>query len=924
MMSDPHPNDTDDGEVSPGGNRARANLVTCPSCSVTNAIDSRFCSACGTPLVAGEEKTVTEQVMTQPVPSPASDSSTSSASSSTGSSVHGRFLPGTRVADRYRIVSLLGHGGMGEVYRADDLKLGHPVALKFLSHGLSEESHRLERFLNEVRLSRQLAHPNVCRVYDVGEVDGQHFLSMEYIDGEDLKGLLRRIGRLPRDKGIQVAQQICAGLVAAHEKGVLHRDLKPANIMIDGRGQARITDFGLARLAEGEGGKKEFAGTPAYMAPEQLNRGETSVQSDLYSLGLILYELFTGQAVHQGASLQELLRAREETSITPPPGLMNDLDPAVERVILRCLERETQRRPKSARVVAAGLPGGDPLTAALAAGETPSPEMVAAAGGEGALSLRVAVACLAAVVLGLLLVWRFAESSHAVNRAHLGEPPQVLARDARQWIARVGYDYVPTDQAQGFLYMQAQELQFWYRQQPTDDLDVYDFWSGWGELSHGAVDLRNPRWEVAGETGLRLTSQGQLRWFRAIPAFRPDAPDVGVEPDWDAWFPEEVTGFSLTNLPSADPRPYVPPDAFDRRRVWQGTLPGATNESLVTAASFQGRPVHFEVRKPWDAADPEGSATVALGRSIAMYLTLLLLVASMVLAWRNYRLGRSDRRGAFRVAFVFYTLGLLISLLLAGGKNAGSISGILDFAVAQAFWRAGFFWLFYTALEPFVRRLWPQALISWSRLLDGRLRDPLVGQNLLIGALLGVVAALLWQIPHVAREALGLSALPPIVSSVHSLGGTASLLAAILVGLVEAVYASLFATLVLLFLRFVCRKPWFSAIALVGVAMIIWIPLAWGAHPILGGLVMGLTTTAFWWAFTRLGLLAAATMLLTSSYLHALPLTTDWSAWYAGHGFAGMALVLGIAAWGFHTAKGSQPLFPQDGHRQHAYRPSGH
>jgi len=807
-------------------------------------------------------------------------------------------------------VSLLGQGGMGEVYRADDLKLGHPVALKFLSHELSEEKHHLQRFLNEVRLSRQVAHPNVCRVYDVGEVDGQHFLSMEYIDGEDLRGLLRRIGRLPKDKGIQVAQQICAGLVAAHEKDVLHRDLKPANIMIDGRGQARITDFGLARPVESEAGKKELAGTPAYMAPEQLKRGETSVQSDLYSLGLILYELFTGQAVRQGTSLQELLRAREETSVTPPSELVADLDPAVERVILRCLEQETQRRPKSARTVAAGLPGRDPLAAALAAGETPSPEMVAAAGGEGVLSLRVAVACLAAVVLGLLLVCRFAESSHAVNRAHLEELPQVLARDARQWIARVGYDYVPSDQAQGFLYAEEQELQFWYRQQPTDDLDVYDFWSGWGQLSHGAVDLRNPRWEIAGETGLRLTSQGRLHWFRAIPAFRPDAPDA--EPDWDAWFPEEVTGFCLTDLPSVDPRPYVPPNAFDRRRVWQGTLPGATNESLVTAASFQGRPVHFEVRKPWDAADPEGSASLALGRSIGMYLTLLLLATSVVLAWRNYRLGRSDRRGAFRVAFGFYILGLLISLLLAGGKNAGSVSGILDFAVAQAFWRAGFFWLFYTALEPFVRRLWPQALISWSRLLDGRLRDPLVGQNLLIGALLGVVASLLWQIPHVARESLGLSALPPIVSSVHSLGGNASLLAAILLGLEEAVYTSLTATLVLLFLRFALRKTWLSAIAFVAVATIVWIPLAWGEHPILGGLVVGLTTTAFWWAFTRLGLLAAATMLLTMSYLHTLPLTTDWPAWYAGHGFAGIALVLGIAAWGFHTAKGSQPFFRDD------------
>jgi serine/threonine protein kinase len=138
------------------------------------------------------------------------------------------------------------------------------VALKFLPRDVAEGSRRFQLFLSEVRLSRQIAHPNVCRVYDIGEVDGQHFLSMEYIDGEDLKGLLRRIGRLPSDKGIEIAKQLCAGLAAAHEKGVLHRDLKPANIMIDGRGQARITDFGLACLADGVSGVGEIAGTPAY------------------------------------------------------------------------------------------------------------------------------------------------------------------------------------------------------------------------------------------------------------------------------------------------------------------------------------------------------------------------------------------------------------------------------------------------------------------------------------------------------------------------------------------------------------------------------------------------------------------------------------------------------------------------------------
>ncbi len=273
---------------------------------------------------------------------------------------------------------------MGEVYRADDLKLGQPVALKFLPRGFDADPGRLQRFLNEVRTARQVSHTNVCRIYDAGEADGQHFLSMEYVDGEDLASLLRRIGHLPKDKAIQIARQLCAGLAAAHEIGVLHRDLKPANIMIDGRGRARITDFGLAAFAGDIAGDEVLSGTPAYMAPEQLAGREVTVRSDLYSLGLVLYELFTGRTAFMAASVDERRRLQSETTPSTPSSLVEGFDPAVERVILRCLDADAARRPSSALSVAAALPGGDPLAAALAAGETPSPERVAEAGGEGA------------------------------------------------------------------------------------------------------------------------------------------------------------------------------------------------------------------------------------------------------------------------------------------------------------------------------------------------------------------------------------------------------------------------------------------------------------------------------------------------------------------------------------------------------------
>ena len=214
---------------------------------------------------------------------------------SASSADEGRFVPGTLLGGRYRIIALLGRGGMGEVYRATDLTLGQSVALKFLPEEAARDQRLLERFHGEVRVARQVSHPNVCRVYDIGEVDGTPFISMEYIDGEDLSSLLTRIGRLPADKALETARKICAGLAAAHDRGIIHRDLKPQNIMMNKRGEVIIMDFGLAALAGQLTAADVRSGTPAYMAPEQLKGAEVTARSDIYALGLVLYELFTGK-----------------------------------------------------------------------------------------------------------------------------------------------------------------------------------------------------------------------------------------------------------------------------------------------------------------------------------------------------------------------------------------------------------------------------------------------------------------------------------------------------------------------------------------------------------------------------------------------------------------------------------------------------
>ena len=271
-------------------------MPTCPSCAKACSSGAKVCAGCGARLHAAVAPTLSE---------------TSGAGARLSGEVQPvRFEPGHRLGKRYRIVALIGRGGMGEVYRADDLELGQSVALKFLPERIASNPEALQRFRNEVRTARQVTHANVCRIHDIAEEDGHVFLIMEHVDGEDLDSLLRRIGRPSRDKAIEIARQLCAGVAAAHQAGVLHRDLKPGNVMLDGRGRVRITDFGLAGLAK-DLERAGIDGTPAYMAPEQLAGRGVSTRSDVYSLGLVLYELFTGKRAHSGRTLVELRHEHE-------------------------------------------------------------------------------------------------------------------------------------------------------------------------------------------------------------------------------------------------------------------------------------------------------------------------------------------------------------------------------------------------------------------------------------------------------------------------------------------------------------------------------------------------------------------------------------------------------------------------------------
>jgi tRNA A-37 threonylcarbamoyl transferase component Bud32 len=595
----------------------------CPSCSKEISVDSAICPSCGTLL--DDAATQRFDARQTPIRSPIQ-----SATQSYDSIDNARFVPGAILLQRYRIVGLLGKGGMGEVYRADDLKLGQAVALKFLRDHVLSDGAALARFHREVRVARQVSHKNVCRVYDIGETDGRHFLSMEYIKGEELSSLLRRIGSLPIDKSIQLARQICAGLNAAHDVGVLHRDLKPANVMIDGDGNARILDFGLAGLSEEFSDHELAAGTPAYMAPEQLEGREQTVKTDIYSLGLVLYELFTSKKAFEARTIGELIEMRRNnTTPTSLTSLVKDIDPLIERVIERCLQTDPALRPSSALQVAAALPGGDPIAAALAAGETPSPEMVAAAPKQGILSPIIAGSLLAAFVLLLGLGSWLTKYTAIYRLAPLGDSPEVLRARARDVVKALGYSDAPADYADGFVlkddyldYIANNDqspqrwekmrdiapgpYRYWYRQSPRYFETIE------------AISVNKPALDVSGMASLYLDVSGHLRWFLGVPPQLEPQTSERVNADWS--IPFHAAALDLKNFQQVTST-RVPLHAYDERVAWDGIDAAHPSDKIhVEAAAFRGKLVYFETIYPWDRLGRQEQPSESRSSKVLTYM----------------------------------------------------------------------------------------------------------------------------------------------------------------------------------------------------------------------------------------------------------------------------------------------------------------
>ena len=854
------------------------------------------------------------------------ESASRSASHGSGGAAGPDLAPGVLVADRYRIVALLGRGGMGEVYRADDLRLGQPVALKFLPRLLDRDPVRLDRFLAEVRTARQVSHPNVCRVYDIGEVDGRHFLSMEYIDGEDLASLLRRIGRLPVDKALEITRQLCAALAAAHDKGVLHRDLKPANVMLDGRGKVRLTDFGLAE-PQGASVDGEVAGTPAYMAPEQFAGRPASVQSDLYALGLVLYEIFGGKRAFEAPSIAELRRLHEESHAPLLTTSVRDLDPAVERVIFRCLEKDPANRPASAIAVVAALPGGDPLAAALAAGETPSPDMVAAAGAAGGMRPVVASACLAAVLIGLMGIVLVATSFSALSKLPLDEPPAVLSYKAREMLGRLGYQGAAVDSAHGYRWDEAYAewteakdrrldrwndlakghtlLEFWHRTSPTPL--VPERVLGERLVEGGAVRLGDPPRDVAGMTAIVLDVRGRLLDLDVVPdQFAPDAPPAAGAVDWPRVVAE--TGVDPATLASVAPQ-WTPPVFADQRAAWTATYPDLPNLPLrVEAAAYRGRPVYLRVIRPWTRPERHvpRSAAGTVGEVVGITVLLALSLGALVFARHNVVHGRGDRRGATRLAAAM--AGIVLVALALEAHHVASLDEVVVLVriVCWTLFGGAFTWVLYLALEPPIRRRWPTTLITWNRLLAGRFTDPLVGRDLLTGAIVGTaISGLASGGDLFERWSGGLQSAPGL-RLVGPLLGAKVAASWFLLLVYDATFGALAVFFLVFLLRLVLRRDWLAAGAWCAVQVVQNV-LA-NTNPWLAGVFSALVVGALMVALFRFGILSFAVAMLFLTVLTQFPLTSNVSAWYGSGSAVALVVLAAIACYGFRIALAGKPL----------------
>ncbi|MCG8463009.1 MAG: bifunctional serine/threonine protein kinase/MFS transporter [Holophagales bacterium] len=819
------------------------------------------------------------------------------------------FAVGATVAGRYRIEGLLGRGGMGQVFLAFDQLLDQRVALKFLGSDVPLRADAVDALLHEARAARAVVAPHVCRVFDAGLDGDEPFLAMEHVDGQDLATTLRDRGCFDAATTRGLALELSQALTAIHAEGLLHRDLKPANILLDRSGRARVTDFGIAIRREAQQPRGQRAGTPGYLAPELVEGGIATVQSDLYGFGMVLLEALIGP-LSAAPTLARLSAGLGSASPFAPGGVAElpflrqlEADPVLEQVIIRCLAPDPEDRPESAETIARALAADDPLEGVVILGERPSSRILALSRARGVLTARQAT-WLALLAVGTMICHLVAwPQILSMKDAGLGTAPEELAARARQLIdellpprARVveawGFDQDTDPVVAGWPYPPGLEdgsrrVFFWYRQSSTRR-------NTWNALEIGANGGRTTRFEpppTSWDTTLvGFDSRGRLFHFQDTP--------LGEK----SWVPEDAVDWTpLARAAAIDlalfeqlPVQMPWPAAAVRRQAWRGEQAG--RETWVEVGHLGSRPTLF---LPFQIASEEDGDPAAYGRrSMAfayLYVGVPLLYLILLLpAWRNLRRGRGDPWGAFRLAVATLVISYASFLLQADHPADATdravfailgLSGPLIKAIGSA--------LLYLGIAPQLQRFWPRSLVSWGRALGGRIRNPAVASHGLIGVAAGTFFALLETSSRALGAAVEDRPLPLPADLPESLPAVRHGVATLLDAPIEGSFLALIFLATLGICRWLVRRPELAiglAVALFSLGDVLFSPAPWAVATTQALLQFGLAA----WIATRIGVLPLAAAMTVLELMQSFPMTLDPAVWYADLTLIALAPWLGL------------------------------
>ena len=601
------------------------------------------------------------------------------------------------------------------------------------------------------------------------------------------------------------------------------------------------------------------------------------------------------------------------SEITTPSSIIRDIDPAVERIILRCLSGDPAQRPRSAREVIEALPGGDPLAAAMAAGETPSPRVVAAAGTEGSLPPRTAWALLITIFILLGLMMLRALESHVPQTIALTRPPEVHEARATDLLRRFGLPE-QTFRTSGFeeksaysawIYLNDKSptrwerlkrglplLTFWMREEPKPLIDS----AGAPEPSR----TRPPQFET-GSASIELDPRGRLISLHTVPApsWKPRSLD------WNALLDAAGLPRTMARMAPQD----IPPSFSDARMAWSGAHPEDGTPIRVEAAAFRGTPTYFRIVAPWDAKDRTAEVPFGAGSGYIIFFYTLIggaVVIGAVLAWRNLRLRRGDRQAALRIGTAMLVLEFAAAFIMAEHEPVfwHELSIFLQ-CLAEGLLTAVLFALLYIAVEPYVRRRWPDRLISWARLVGGKWRDPMIGRDVLIGLIAGLVHSVLAAWAEKVEEVVTGAGAEPHIGNLPLLGSPVAGLAQFAGAIIGGITWGLAIMTILMVLTIILRR---RALAVGGLFAMLFGGYLFATTELWAMPTFILLAATFTYIVARWGLLASIAMQFAFFAIFTFPLP-DAFAWYTARASLTLVLVVAVAIAAFLTSLGGQRAF---------------